>query len=276
MSDTPTPVPSTSRRAAFVALIVGVSLVVLIVLIAGVVILTRALLPGAATAPENVGAEIVVAPTTADGSALDGGLLADAAAVVSGRLDRAGIPNLGVLTQGSDLHVWFAVGTDAAELSTAQDAISDPVSLEVRPVIAIDACEGEHVGVGEQLVACDGERSSAYTLGAVALEGTAIADSTASEANGGWVVTVTFDAAGSDAFADLTGSAVGSPSPNDQIAIVVDGVVLSAPAVQAVITDGVVQISGGFDRADAEELASTLALTSRGVTFQIRSATLTD
>ena len=72
--------------------------------------------------------------------------------------------------------------------------------------------------------------------------------------------TVTFDLAsdGADRFADATTQAVGAPPPTDQIAIIVDRVVISSPTVQSAITGGSGEITGSFGEAEAKDLATQL------------------
>jgi preprotein translocase subunit SecD len=58
---------------------------------------------------------------------------------------------------------------------------------------------------------------------------------------------------GSEALASATRASVG-----DQIAIVVDGLVVSAPTVAGPITAGAVVVAGGLSESEAERLASSL------------------
>ena len=72
-----------------------------------------------------------------------------------------------------------------------------------------------------------------------------------------YVVELSFNAKGTKLFADATKAAY----PTKKIYIVYDGKVLSAPNVQAEITDGKAVISGSFDTYDkAEELASMIRI----------------
>ena len=75
-----------------------------------------------------------------------------------------------------------------------------------------------------------------------------------------YVVQLTFNAKGTKLFANATAEAYPSKK---KIYIVYDGKVLSAPNVQAEITDGKAVISGSFDTYEsAEELASMIRCTS--------------
>lgn len=75
---------------------------------------------------------------------------------------------------------------------------------------------------------------------------------------GEWTVTFQLDSDGAKRFAEETTKAVGSPPPTDQIAIVVDRVVISSPTVQSAITGGSGEITGGFSEAEAKDLATQL------------------
>jgi preprotein translocase subunit SecD len=84
-----------------------------------------------------------------------------------------------------------------------------------------------------------------------------------------WQVALTFDNAGASDFGTLTTSLydkyyAGSQGGNeddlvlDQIAIVLDGNVVSAPETEGPILGGIAQITGAFTQARAEALAADL------------------
>jgi protein-export membrane protein SecD len=73
-----------------------------------------------------------------------------------------------------------------------------------------------------------------------------------------WTVTFQLDSDGAKRFADETTKAVGSPPPTDQIAIIVDRVVISSPTVQSPITGGSGEITGGFSEPEAKDLGTQL------------------
>ncbi|WP_111555348.1 hypothetical protein [Kitasatospora sp. SolWspMP-SS2h] len=114
-------------------------------------------------------------------------------------------------------------------------------------------------------LACDRTQPSRgtwkFALGPVALKGTDIADSTAVlDRNGsGWQVQVDFTPAGSTAFADLTGRIAVLDPPANQLAILLDGAVLSHPAVTQAITGGQAALTGSFTADEAKSLAAQLA-----------------
>ena len=85
--------------------------------------------------------------------------------------------------------------------------------------------------------------------------------------NNEWVVALSFDDKGKTAFAEATTNNVGN-----QIYIVYDGGVISAPRVNEPITDGKCIISGSFTQESASELASFIRIGSLSLELEeIRS-----
>jgi preprotein translocase subunit SecD len=84
----------------------------------------------------------------------------------------------------------------------------------------------------------------------------------------GWTVTITFTPSGQPRWTALTRAAVGN-DPSNQVAIVVDNQVISAPTIQSVIT-GDAAISGAeIDRNAAARLAALLRSGPLPVTFTV-------
>ncbi len=79
-------------------------------------------------------------------------------------------------------------------------------------------------------------------------------------------VRVDFNSEGAKLFSDITGANIGKP-----IAIFLDGVVISAPVVQAHITDGTAIISGNFTADSARELVRNLNLGALPVPIELAS-----
>ncbi|GLW54222.1 SecDF P1 head subdomain-containing protein [Kitasatospora phosalacinea] len=118
---------------------------------------------------------------------------------------------------------------------------------------------------GTETVACSSTDPAGlrqkFLLGPAALQGSDIAGSTAElDPNGaGWQVHLRFTPAGGTAFADLTGRISVLQEPANQLAVLVDGAVLSHPYVSQAITGGQAVVSGSFDEEEARELAAQLA-----------------
>lgn len=108
------------------------------------------------------------------------------------------------------------------------------------------------------IIACDAP-GFRYGLGPSELASDAVASAAAVQTpDGGWAVSVTLTEAAADDFAQVTGRLSSARPPLNQLAIVLNGAVVSAPAVNERITGGELQISGAFAQQEAEALASSL------------------
>ncbi|MCX4992170.1 MULTISPECIES: hypothetical protein [unclassified Streptomyces] len=117
----------------------------------------------------------------------------------------------------------------------------------------------------DSVVACgaDGGADSPpvkYLLGPTAMDGAQVASAEAAhdERRSGWTVRLDFDSVGTKRFAALTAELSANQAPQNQFAIVLDGAVISAPSVSQSLGGGQAEISGGFTRESAEQLAVTL------------------
>ncbi|MDX8035937.1 precorrin-3B C(17)-methyltransferase [Lentzea sp. BCCO 10_0856] len=94
-----------------------------------------------------------------------------------------------------------------------------------------------------------------YDLGPVFLDGDRITEAEpVPSPDGGHVVSVEFDSQGAKVWGDFTTGHVGK-----QVAILINGRVLSAPTIQSPITGGAAQISGRFTAKEAAQLAAQLS-----------------
>ena len=99
-----------------------------------------------------------------------------------------------------------------------------------------------------------GKTTARYRLGPAELTGEAIKGATAQfDATNGWAVDFTTTSKGSKPFDDLAAKNVGR-----QVAIVLDGVVKSAPVIREAAFNGRGTISGSFSESEAKDLALVL------------------
>jgi preprotein translocase subunit SecD len=120
---------------------------------------------------------------------------------------------------------------------------------------------GDQAKPGDYVVACHRDGAAKYILGPTAVEGTEVnrADAVVPQQGvGGWQVDLTFSGTGTRQFADITRAVVNLQPPQNQVAIVLDGLVVSAPRIEEAITAGRAQITGDFDQASASDLANVL------------------
>jgi preprotein translocase subunit SecD len=106
-----------------------------------------------------------------------------------------------------------------------------------------------------------------YLLSASMIEGTDLDDAAAEipQQAVNYVVTLDFNGSGTKTFAEISRALVNTEK---QFAIVLDGQVLSAPTMDALILDGNAQISGDFTQASAESLATSLKYGALPIAFE--------
>ncbi|HAM23994.1 MAG TPA: protein translocase subunit SecD [Actinobacteria bacterium] len=122
------------------------------------------------------------------------------------------------------------------------------------------------------LTTCEQKGGAKFGLGPAAVEGKTISGANAtlrSQGVGEWIVTLEFDSQGTRDFAKSTQELVGKQSPQNQFAIVLDGLVVSAPRVNEAITGGQAEISGGFTQQSAQDLANVLKFGALPVAFEV-------
>ena len=138
--------------------------------------------------------------------------------------------------------------------------------------------------------ACDESGQIKYILGPVAVPGSDLTSATAAiarnnngQSTGQWIVSLQFNHDGAEKFKDTStilygyhdsdpqGSSYrGSPDRNS-FAVVLDGTVITAPSMQAIIANGEAQISGNFTAQSATVLANQLQFGSLPLNFEVQS-----
>jgi preprotein translocase subunit SecD len=74
----------------------------------------------------------------------------------------------------------------------------------------------------------------------------------------GWYVTLDFNGEGTTKFGAMTTRLTSLPAPQNQAAIVLDGLVYSAPRINEPINTGTAQITGNFTQIEAQDLSNVL------------------
>ncbi|HZU57576.1 MAG TPA: protein translocase subunit SecD [Actinocrinis sp.] len=136
----------------------------------------------------------------------------------------------------------------------------------------------------DYVATCDKDNTAKYLLGPAEVAGTDVKSASATPVMAGqtvtsnWQINLTFDAKGTSEFATATQQLYQqytSQSGSGQFAIVLDGVVESAPAVnQGAITGGQAQITGTFSQTDADNLATVLNYGALPLRFDISQVSI--
>ncbi len=164
--------------------------------------------------------------------------------------------------------------------TTATDAAATPpagVSAELNALYAALDCTipENRQGTGSDvatdvILACSNDGGAKYILAGAEVLGRQVSKATAAvdtTTGGNWFVSLTFNGEGTKAFGDQTARVVSLTAPQNQVAIVLDGLVVSAPRINEAIRGGSAQITGNFTQVEAQDLANVLKYGSLPLAF---------
>lgn len=126
------------------------------------------------------------------------------------------------------------------------------------------------------LVTCSKDGQAKYLLEPAFIRGTQVTNAQASlpqNGAGGWQVQLSFDSSGASALADVSSKLSKQPTPQNQFAIVLDGLVQSSPYFQEAILGGQAEINGNFTAESASALANVLKYGALPVNLTIGEVT---
>jgi len=158
-----------------------------------------------------------------------------------------------------------ATSTGAADpAATPTSGVSPEVNAKFA---ALDCTKAENLqGSGadapeDTIVACDRAGGAKYILAPAEVLGRQISKASAgldAQSGSAWYVSLTFNGEGTKAFGAITARVTSLASPLNQVAIVLDGLVVSAPRINEAIPSGSAQITGSFTQLEAQDLANVL------------------
>jgi SecD/SecF fusion protein len=209
-------------------------------------------------------------------------MLDQAVEVIRKRIDTFGVSEPIISPVANDRILVQIPGLDTAKIQEARDQLSRVAKLEFRLVYPDNGERLRQIDEGKQVIPPD-YRIETYKLSpegapmtnefgeGVAgakeksreerllvkkkadLSGDRVSSAGASYERDGWVVHLRFDSEGAKKFGDITAAHV-----HHRFAIVLDGVIQSAPVIQDAIYGGDAQITGRFTEEEARGLASVL------------------
>lgn len=152
--------------------------------------------------------------------------------------------------------------TEVGQGTPAEQAMDWQPSQEDLLDFQMYTCDQDFPDVADQpLISCDPTGQIKYLLGPTVIPGTMVTDASSGIPQGqlNYVVNLEFNAEGAERFAEVTGRLAQNPPPQNQFAIVLDGVTISAPSVSQSIVGGRATIDGsGINQQTSEELARVL------------------
>src|SRR5436309_10806860 len=194
-------------------------------------------------------------------------MLDQAVEVIRKRIDVFGGGEPIISPVGGDRILVQIPGLDTAKIHEARDQLSRVAKLEFRLVYPDNGERLREIDAGKQVIPPEfrietykmqreGEKPVEERLlvkKKADLSGDRVSNAGASYEKDGWVVHLRFDTDGAKQFGNITAANV-----HHRFAIVLDGVIQSAPVIQDAIYGGDAQITGRFTEEEARGLASVL------------------
>src|SRR5438270_8921086 len=197
------------------------------------------------------------------------GMLDQAVEVIRKRVDYFGGGEPVISPVGSDRILVQIPGLDTAKIQEARAQLSRVAKLEFRLVYPDNGERLREIDQGKQVIPpeyrietykqqhqAEGEKPIEERLlvkKKADLAGDRVSGAGASYERDGWAVHLRFDSEGAKQFGNITAANV-----HHRFAIVLDGVIQSAPVIQDAIYGGDAQITGRFTEEEARGLASVL------------------
>ena len=199
---------------------------------------------------------------------LSKGMLDQAVEVIRKRVDYFGSGEPVISPVGTDRILVQIPGLDTAKIQEARDQLSRVAKLEFRLVYPDGGERLRAIDAGTEVIPPE-YRIETYKMQGeegqkpveerllvkkkADLGGDRVTHSAAYYGNEGWTVQLKFDSAGAKTFGQITEANVGH-----RFAIVLDGVIQSAPSIRTAIYGGDAIITGRFTEKEARGLASVL------------------
>ena len=157
-----------------------------------------------------------------------------------------------------------ALGGTGAAGATPAPGVSPEINAQFAALDCTNTANLQGTGADaptDVIVACSRTGASKYILAPAEVLGRQVSKASAGidqQGTSAWYVLLTFNGEGTKAFGALTARVTSLPSPQNQVAIVLDGLVVSAPSINEAIPSGNAQITGSFSQLEAQDLANVL------------------
>jgi len=153
---------------------------------------------------------------------------------------------------------------DTSTAATPADGVAADINARFAALDCTNPANREGTGAdspADTIVSCSREGGAKYILGPAEVLGQQVSEASAGldpSQGVAWFVSLTFNGEGTKAFGALTNRVTTLASPLNQVAIVLDGLVVSAPRINEAIPSGNAQITGSFSQVEAQDLANVL------------------
>jgi preprotein translocase subunit SecD len=157
-----------------------------------------------------------------------------------------------------------ALGGTGTDTATPSSGVNAAINAQFAALDCTNPANLQGTGAdspSDTIVACSREGASKYILAPAEVLGQQVSKASSGldqQGTSAWFVSLTFNGEGTKAFGALTSRVTSLPSPQNQVAIVLDGLVVSAPVINEAIPSGNAQITGSFTQVEAADLANVL------------------
>ncbi|MCG3770970.1 MAG: hypothetical protein JW384_02150 [Nitrosomonadaceae bacterium] len=253
------------------------------------------------------GASVTLHPRASnDSNKITSEAIDQAVSIIRQRVNSLGVAESEVASQGSGTNRQIVISVPGESGRRVIELVGQTAELRFRqvlaetsgvPTLATDAAATPPAGISPELnalyaaldctipenrqgtgsdvatdviLACSNDGGAKYILAGAEVLGRQVSKATAAvdpTTGGNWFVSLTFDGEGTKAFGDQTARVVSLTAPQNQVAIVLDGLVVSAPRINEAIRGGSAQITGNFTQLEAQDLANVLKYGSLPLAF---------
>ena len=243
------------------------------------------------------GTSVTLTPRPSEGAKVTSEAIDQAVEIIRQRVNSLGVAESEVAAQGSGVNRQIVISVPGQTGEKIVQLVGQTAELRFRQVLvegaptpaasdtatatlpsgvtqelsdryaALDCTDGTNLQGGSTespdvaVVSCDRTGTAKYILAPAQVLGSQIAQASSAidqVSAAGWYVLIDFDSEGTKKFGALTTAVTGLPAPQNHVAIVLDGLVVSAPRINEAINAGSAQITGSFNQEDASNLANVL------------------
>jgi preprotein translocase subunit SecD len=253
------------------------------------------------------GTSVTLQPRISDGDTgkVTSEAIDQAVSIIRSRVNSLGVAESEVTAQGSGTNRQILISVPGSTGRRIVELVGNTAELRFRQVLA-ESTSGAASGAGEAtpvagvspevnaayaaidcstnqarqslggdlpeqtIVTCARNSATKYILGPAEVVGREVSEASAgldTQAGNVWTVMLTFNNDGTKKFGALTQRVTGLAAPQNQVAIVLDGLVVSAPRINEAIVTGNAQITGSFTQVEASDLSNVLKYGSLPLAF---------
>ena len=246
------------------------------------------------------GSSVLLTPQATSNQPITKDAIVEAVSIIRQRVNSLGVAESQVTAQGTGENSTIQISIPGSNDRGIVALVGQTALLTFRPVLATGspssqtpASNSTNISIEQQfinyqcpvssansipvednstlpLVTCNKEGTEKYLLGPTKVLGSLLTSASPMlDRSKGWVASMQFNTEGQKYFYALTKSLSALPSPKNQMAVVLDGKVISTPGISGPLTGDNVIIFGNFTKQSAADLAQVLKYGSLPLSFLV-------